>query len=193
MIGKTISHYKIIEKLGEGGMGIVYLAKDTKLDRMVALKFLPKFLSSDANEKERFFHEARAAASLTHQNVAVIYEIGEYESNIFLAMEYVDGEALKTLVEQKSELLTIMKVLEIAIQICEGLDAAHEKEIVHRDIKSDNIMMTKKGKVKVNVFMAFANFGAIYNGMNTKNENINFSEGLQVGSMTETSTSGNWE
>lgn len=149
MIGQTISHYKILEKLGEGGMGIVYKAHDTKLDRTVALKFLPKYLSSDANEKERFYHEARAAASLTHQNVAVIYEIGEHEKNIFLAMEYVEGKTLKKLIEQESESLRIKNVLEIAIQICEGLSAAHERGVVHRDIKSDNIMQTPKGQIKV--------------------------------------------
>lgn len=149
MIGQTIAHYKILEKLGEGGMGIVYKAHDTKLDRIVALKFLPQYLSSDSNEKERFYHEARTAASLTHQNVAVIYEIGEHEKNIFLVMEYVEGKTLKKLIEQESDSLRLQKVLEIAIQICEGLSAAHEKGIVHRDIKSDNIMQTPKGQIKV--------------------------------------------
>ncbi len=149
LIGQTILHYKIIEQVGRGGMGIVYKAHDIKLDRIMALKFLPQYLSSDPNEKERFYHEARAAASLTHQNVAVIYEIGEHEQNIFLAMEYVEGKTLKKLVEQESESLSLKKVLEIAIQICEGIDAAHEKGIVHRDIKSDNIMITPKGQVKV--------------------------------------------
>ena len=149
MIGETILHYKIIEKLGEGGMGIVYKAHDTKLDRTVALKFLPNYLTGDTNEKERFYHEARAAASLTHQNIAVIYEINEYEDKIFLAMEYVEGKTLKKLVEEESESLTIKKMLEIAIQASEGLAAAHEKGIVHRDIKSDNIMLTPKGQVKI--------------------------------------------
>jgi serine/threonine protein kinase len=149
MIGQTISHYKILEKLGEGGMGIVYKAHDTKLERIVALKFLPNYLTSDVAEKERFYHEARAAASLTHQNVAVIYEIGEHEGQLFLAMEYVEGKTLKKLVELDGETLSIKKVLDIAIQACEGLAAAHEKGIVHRDIKSDNIMMTAKGQVKI--------------------------------------------
>ena len=149
MIGTTILHYKVLEKLGEGGMGIVYKARDTKLDRVVALKFLPGYLSSDANELERFYHEARAAASLNHQNIAVVYEINEHEKKIFIAMEYLEGRTLKDLVEKEGASLTIKKVLEIAIQICEGLAAAHERGIVHRDIKSDNIMLTLRGNVKI--------------------------------------------
>ncbi len=149
MIGETILQYKIIEKLGEGGMGIVYKAHDTRLDRTVALKFLPQYLSSDPNEKERFYHEARSAASLNHQNIAVIYEISEHEKNIFIAMEYLEGRTLKDLVKQESESLTVKKVLEIAIQISEGLASAHEKGIVHRDIKSDNIILTPKGQTKI--------------------------------------------
>ncbi len=149
MIGSTISHYKIVEKLGEGGMGIVYKAHDTKLERTVALKFLPNYLTSDTAEKERFYHEARAAASLTHPNVAVIYEIGEHEGQLFLAMEYVEGKTLKKLVDHEGETLSIKKVLDVAIQASEGLAAAHEKGIVHRDIKSDNIMITPKGQVKI--------------------------------------------
>ncbi|HSD64380.1 MAG TPA: protein kinase [Ignavibacteriaceae bacterium] len=149
MISENLLHYKILEKLGEGGMGIVYKAHDSRLERTVALKFLPQYLSADLSEKERFYHEARAAASLNHQNVAIIYEIGEYERNIFLAMEYVEGQTLKKMIENKSESLSIKKVLEMAIQICEGMEAAHEKGIVHRDIKSDNIMMTSKGQIKI--------------------------------------------
>ncbi len=149
MIGKTISHYKILEKLGEGGMGIVYKAHDTSLDRIVALKFLPHYLTSDKNEKERFYHEARAAAALTHQNIAVIYEISEHDTQLFIVMEYVEGKTLKQIVEHERETLSIKKVLGISIQICEGLSAAHEKGVVHRDIKSDNIMLTSKGQVKI--------------------------------------------
>ena len=154
MIDQTISHYRILQKLGEGGMGVVYRAQDTKLDRLVALKFLPNFLTNDSNEKERFQQEARAAAALTHQNVAVIYEIGEHEvsqggTQMFLAMEYVEGRTLKALIEHEGESLSVKKVLDIAIQASEGLSAAHEKGIVHRDIKSDNIMLTSKGQVKI--------------------------------------------
>lgn len=148
MIGQTISHYKIVEKLGEGGMGVVYKAQDTKLDRFVALKFLPQYVSSDTNKKERFFQEARAAAALNHPNVAVIHEISEYEGRFYLAMECIEGQTLKKIVEH-GERFSNKKVLEIAIQICEGLAAAHEKSIVHRDIKSDNIMVTPKGLVKI--------------------------------------------
>ncbi|HLF19444.1 MAG TPA: serine/threonine-protein kinase, partial [Bacteroidota bacterium] len=148
MIGQTIYHYKILEKLGEGGMGVVYKAHDTKLDRTVALKFLPSYLGTDANEKERFHHEARAASTLLHANVAVIFEVNEHEDRLFLAMEYVEGQTLKKLVEQ-GEPLSIKRVLDIAVQICDGMAAAHEKGVVHRDIKSDNIMITPKGQVKV--------------------------------------------
>ncbi|MBI3363851.1 MAG: protein kinase [Ignavibacteriae bacterium] len=147
MIGQTISHYKILEKLGEGGMGVVYKAHDTKLDRLVALKFLPHYLTSDANEKERFYHEARAASALNHQNISTIYDINEFDNQLFIAMELVEGKTLKQLIAH--EIPSIKKFLEFAIQACEGLAAAHEKGIVHRDIKSDNIMMTPKGQIKI--------------------------------------------
>jgi serine/threonine protein kinase/Tfp pilus assembly protein PilF len=150
MVGQTISHYKIIEKLGEGGMGIVYKAHDLTLDRMVALKFLPRYLTSDPVERERFLHEARAAAALTHANIAVIYEIGEHDGEMFIAMEYVEGKTLKQVIQ--SETLSIPKILDIAIQACDGLSAAHDKGIVHRDIKSDNIMVTPRGHVKITDF-----------------------------------------
>ncbi|MGA2623735.1 MAG: protein kinase [Bacteroidota bacterium] len=150
MIGTTISHYKIVEKLGEGGMGVVYKAHDTQLDRDVALKFLPHYLTSDPTEKERFNHEARAAAALTHANIAVGHEIGQHEGQIFIAMEYVEGQTLKEIVAK--EPLSVKKVLDVAIQVCEGLAAAHEKGIVHRDIKSDNIIVTPKGQAKITDF-----------------------------------------
>ena len=150
MLGKTISHYKILEKLGEGGMGVVYKAHDTKLDRVIALKFLPHYLTSDATEKERFYHEARAASALLHSNIAVVFEINEHDGQVFIAMEYVEGKTLKQLVEE--ETLTIKKVLDIAIQVCDGLAAAHERGIVHRDIKSENIMVTAKGQPKITDF-----------------------------------------
>ncbi len=147
MIGQTVSHYKILDKLGEGGMGIVYRAHDTKLDRDVALKFLPPYLSSEAVEKERFFHEARAASALNHPNITTIYEIDEHVEQIFIAMELVEGKTLKQWI--KAEPILVKKVLEIAIQVCDGLTAAAEKQIVHRDIKSDNIILTPKGQVKI--------------------------------------------
>jgi len=147
MIGKTISHYKILEKLGEGGMGVVYKAQDTRLDRLVAIKFLPQHLIADAVEKERFVHEAKAASALNHANITTIHEIDEFEGQMFIVMEYCEGKTLKKMIEK--ETLTIKKVLDIGIQICEGLTAAHKKEIVHRDIKSENIMVTQEGQVKI--------------------------------------------
>jgi serine/threonine protein kinase/Flp pilus assembly protein TadD len=153
MIGTTISQYKILEKLGEGGMGIVYKAHDTTLDRVVALKFLPHYLTSDETEKERFYHEARAASALTHPNITTVYEIKEFEDpatagrQLYLAMEYIEGKTLKKLVEEDTT--SIKEVLEIAIQVCDGLAAAAEKGVIHRDIKSDNIMVTPKGQVKI--------------------------------------------
>lgn len=128
-------------------MGVVYKAQDTKLDRIVALKFLPQYLSSDPVEKERFFHEAKAASALNHPNITTIYAIDEFEGQAYIAMEYVEGKTLKKLVE--TEPLSLKKILDIAIQSCDGLAAAREKGIIHRDIKSDNIMVTTKGQVKI--------------------------------------------
>ena len=150
MIGQTISHYKILEKLGEGGMGVVYKAHDTTLDRLVALKFLPHYLTPDAIEKERFYHEARAASALNHPNITTIHEIQEIDNQIYLAMELIEGMTVKKLLQEDP--LSVKKVLDIAIQTCDGLAAAHEKGIVHRDIKSDNIMVTPKGQVKITDF-----------------------------------------
>lgn len=147
MIGQSFSQYKILDKLGEGGMGIVYKAHDLTLDRIVALKFLPSYLTTDSTEKERFYHEARAASSLNHPNISTIYEIKEFEGKLYIAMEYVEGKTAKKLIEQES--LTIKRVLDLAIQICDGLASAHEKGVVHRDIKSDNIMITPKSQVKI--------------------------------------------
>ncbi|MBP1649666.1 MAG: serine/threonine protein kinase with repeat, partial [Bacteroidetes bacterium] len=150
MVGTTVSHYKILEKLGEGGMGVVYKAHDATLDRSVALKFLPHYLTTDPAEKERFYHEARAAAALTHPNIAVVYEIAEHDEQLFIAMEYVEGQTLKQRIQ--CETLSVENILDIAIQACDGLAAAHEKGIVHRDIKADNIMVTPKGQVKITDF-----------------------------------------
>jgi serine/threonine protein kinase/Tfp pilus assembly protein PilF len=147
MIGNTISHYKILEKLGEGGMGVVYKAQDTKLDRIVALKFLPKHLLCDAEAKSRFAQEAKAASALNHTNITTIYEIDEVEGECFICMEYVEGKSVKELIKEKN--LSIEEILNIAIQIAEGLNAAHGKGIVHRDVKSDNIMLTDEGLVKI--------------------------------------------
>ena len=147
MIGKTISHYRILEKLGEGGMGVVYKAQDTKLDRIVALKCFPPSLLYDAEAKVRFVHEAKAASALNHPNITIIYEIDEVEGQCFIAMEHIGGRSLKELLKEKT--LSLKEVLDIALQICEGLNVAHKKDIVHRDIKSDNIMLSEEGLVKI--------------------------------------------
>jgi TolB-like protein/Flp pilus assembly protein TadD/predicted Ser/Thr protein kinase len=147
MIGKTISHYKILEKLGEGGMGVVYKAQDIQLQRLVALKFLPPHISDNAEEKTRFIHEAQSASALNHPNVTTIHGIEESPEGLFIVMEYVEGKTIKEIAEK--EIPSIKRILDIAIQVCEGLTSAHKKEIVHRDIKSDNIMVTKEGQVKI--------------------------------------------
>ncbi len=147
MIGKTISHYKILEKLGGGGMGVVYKAEDTKLKRKVAIKFLPRFISANKEERQRFEIEAQAAAALNHPNIAHIYAIEETEDEMFIVMEFIDGIELKDKI--KSGPISTDEVINIANQIAEGLEAAHKKGIIHRDIKSSNIMITKDGKVKI--------------------------------------------
>jgi serine/threonine protein kinase len=145
MIGTTVSHYHIIEKLGEGGMGIVYKAQDTKLNRSVALKFLPEHLSASEQEKARFLQEARAAASLNHPNICTIYGIDENSGQIFIAMELIEGQTLR----EKTQTFSVKQSVEIGIQIADGLAAAHEKGIVHRDIKPENIMIRKDGIVQI--------------------------------------------
>ncbi|MDP1675266.1 MAG: protein kinase [Bacteroidota bacterium] len=145
MIGQTISQYKILEKLGEGGMGVVYKAQDTKLDRFVALKFLPPHLIASEQEKTRFIQEAKSASALNHPNVCTIHDIQEHDGQMFIVMEFVDGKSLK----EKKENLGQKQILEIGIQVAEGLAAAHEKGIVHRDIKPDNIMIRKDGIVQI--------------------------------------------
>ncbi len=147
MIGENILHYKIIEKLGEGGMGVVYKAHDTKLKRDVAIKFLPNRVSSSKEDKERFMVEARAAAALNHSNIATIYSIEEKDGQTFIVMELIDGVELKDKIN--SGLMKVDDAIDVIIQIAEGLGKAHEKGVIHRDIKSSNIMITKDGKVKI--------------------------------------------
>jgi serine/threonine protein kinase len=147
MVGKTISHYKISDKLGEGGMGVVYKAEDTKLHRSVALKFLsPQSLGTE-EEKARFVREARAAAALDHPSICTVHEIDEAEGKTFISMAFVDGQNLHEMV--KSGPLDPDEARDIAIQVGEGLREAHEKGIIHRDIKSANIMVNKRGQVKI--------------------------------------------
>ena len=147
MIGQTILHYKILSKLGEGGMGIVYKAEDTKLDRIVALKFLPPHISANDEEKKRFIHEAKAAASLNHPNITTIHNIEEIDDKSFIVMEYIKGRELKDKIEAGP--LPIDGTLNLAIQIAKGLQAAHTSGVVHRDIKSANIMLTDRSDVKI--------------------------------------------
>ena len=149
MIGKTISHYRILERLGSGGMGDVYKAEDTKLQRIVALKFLPPELTRDEKAQQRFMHEARASSALDHPNIGAIYEIGESDGDFFIAMAYYEGETLKDKIESCKEGLDVEEAIDITIQIAQGLTRAHSKDIVHRDIKPANIIMTKEGEVKV--------------------------------------------
>ena len=147
MIGRTISHYKITAKLGEGGMGVVYKAEDTKLKRTVALKFLAAHLLNDKEIKVRFQREAEAAAALTHSNIAVIYDIDESDGQSFIAMEFVEGRTVSEKVAERP--LKLDEALDIAMQATQGLQAAHERGVVHRDIKSANLMVTPQGQVKI--------------------------------------------
>jgi serine/threonine protein kinase len=147
MIGNTISHFKILKKLGEGGMGVVYKAEDTKLKREVAIKFLPRQISVSLEERQRFEIEAQAAAALNHPNVAHIYSIEETDNEFFIVMEFIDGKELKDKI--RDETIQMDEAVYLASCIAEGIHAAHKKDVVHRDIKSGNIMITEEGKVKI--------------------------------------------
>jgi len=159
VIGETISHYKILEKLGEGGMGVVYKAQDTKLDRLVALKFLSPHLMTSDEEKARFVQEAKAAASLNHNNICTIHEIDEHDGQTFIAMEYIEGQSLKDKITERP--LKLEEALEIAVQIATGLQKAHEEQIFHRDIKPANILLSNgfifNGNLRDNCFHRHSN------------------------------------
>ena len=148
MVGQTIAHYEIQDRLGGGGMGVVYKAKDIRLKRPVALKFLPHDLTRDAKARERFVHEAQAASALDHPNICTIYEIDETEQGqIFIAMAYYQGQTLKKKIAGGP--LPVEQAVEIAIQVAQGLERAHEVGIIHRDIKPANVMVTDRGLVKI--------------------------------------------
>src|SRR5215218_8774553 len=147
MISEVISHYRILTKLGAGGMGEVYLAEDTRLGRQVALKFLPASYQYDPDRRDRFFKEARTASALRSPYIAAIYDIGEHEGASFIVMEFVEGRLLSAKLGRGP--LAVCEAIDIAMQVADALDEAHSLGIIHRDIKSSNLMITERGLVKV--------------------------------------------
>jgi serine/threonine protein kinase len=149
LTGRTVSHYRVLDIIGGGGMGVVYRAEDLKLGRQIALKFLPEELGSDPQALERFSREARSASSLDHPNICPIHEFGEQEGRPFIVMQLLEGQTLRDRLAKEERALPLPELLDIGIQVSEGLQAAHEKGIIHRDIKPANIFLTSKGVVKI--------------------------------------------